>query len=144
MLPGGDGRIQAFPVLSARPLPALPVERWGQVVAGLRGGAGLEEFRAGIEAGRRALGNRAFLRWVGELQSGGRDAPAQAGAAPLQLGPKKRKHPDTGAEAGPGASALGFAPADAGTGGPGASGAARRSRGQTGAGSAGDTEVRSP
>ena len=92
-------------------------EALGQVVAGLQGGAGPGEFRAGIEAGQRELGNRAFMQWVGELQSGGQDAPAADGAAPLQMMGKKRKHPDTGAEADPGAS----------------------TPGQAGAGNAGDT-----
>ncbi len=62
-----------------------------QVAAGLQGGAGMREFRAGIEAGQHALGNRAFMHWVGELQSTGQDAAAQGMAVPLQMMPKKKK-----------------------------------------------------
>ena len=73
-------------------------EALGQVAAGLRGGAGVRGFQAGIEAGQRMLGNRAFLDWVGALQSGGREA-----VTPLQLMGKKRKKPGAGAPApGPG------------------------------------------
>ena len=67
------------------------------------GGAGVRGIQAGIDAGQHALGNRAFLRWVGELQSGRQDAAAADMAAPLQLmGKKKKKQPaavEAGAEA---------------------------------------------
>ena len=80
-----------------------------RVAAGMLGGVGPREFQAGIEAGHHELGNRAFLRWVGEWQEeGGRqmacslsDEVAEAGVpvassrlsapAPLQLMPKKKK-----------------------------------------------------
>ena len=72
-----------------------------QVLAGLRGGAGVRGVQGGIEAGQRMLGNRAFVNWVAALQSGGRDAAAgslspwlQPGeTAPLQLMGKKKKKP---------------------------------------------------
>ena len=80
-----------------------------RVAAGMLGGVGPREFQAGIEAGHRELGNRAFLRWVGEWpEEGGRQmarsssdevteagmpvAPSRLSApAPLQLMPKKKK-----------------------------------------------------
>ena len=88
-------------------------EALARVLAGVQDGAGMRGFQAGIEAGQRALGNRAFLRWVGELRSGGREA-----VAPLQLMGKKRKKPG----AGPPAPAPGETrplPATAGNGGAG-------------------------
>ena len=112
-------------------------EALGQVVAGLQGGAGPGEFRAGIEAGQRELGNRAFMQWVGELQSGGRDAPAADGAAPLQMmGGGKKKTPEAEAGARPGETASGSTPANAGNG---AAGPSSGAPGQAGAGSAGGT-----
>ena len=71
-------------------------EALGPVVAGILGGAGLREFRAGIEAGQRELGNRAFVNWVGALQSVGREAAAAGMAPPLQLMGKKKKKPGAG------------------------------------------------
>ncbi len=75
-----------------------------QVLDGLRGGAGVRGFQAGIEAGQCVLGNRAFMHWVGALQSGGQGAVArglppcyragqalQKQGAPLQLMGKKKK-----------------------------------------------------
>ena len=47
----------------------------GQVVAGVRGGAGLEEFRAGIEAGRRALGQPRLSALGGGVAVGGAGCP---------------------------------------------------------------------
>ena len=85
-------------------------EALGQVAAGLRGGAGVRELQAGIEAGQRMLGNRAFLDWVGALHSGGREA-----ATPLQLMGKKRKKPGAGAPA-PGPGGTPPLPATAGNG----------------------------
>ena len=112
-------------------------EALGQVVAGLQGGAGPGEFRAGIEAGQRELGNRAFMQWVGELQSGGRDAPAPDGAAPLQMmGGGKKKNPGPEAGARPGETASGSTPATAGNG---AAGPSSGTPGQAGAGMAGGT-----
>ena len=117
--------------------PGAAGEALGHVVAGLQGGAGPGEFRAGIEAGQRELGNRAFMRWVGELQSGGRDAPAADGAAPLQMmGGGKKKTPEAEAGARPGEAASGSTPASAGNGGAGPSSGAP---GQAGAGMAGGT-----
>ena len=110
-------------------------EALGHVVAGLQGGAGPGEFRAGIEAGQRELGNRAFMQWVGELQSGGRDRSAADGAAPLQMmGGGKKKNPGAEAGARPGETASGSTPANAGNG---AAGPSSGTPGQAGAGSAG-------
>ena len=65
----------------------------GQVLAGMRDDAGAQAFRAGIEAGHRLLGNRAFVHWVGELRSGGLNTVAEGRTAPLQLMGKKKKQP---------------------------------------------------
>ena len=68
-------------------------------------GASPLQFRAGIDAGSRQMGNRAFLHWVGELHAAGwgretheaavqgSQAPdrPQTRLAPLQLMPKKKK-----------------------------------------------------
>ena len=75
--------------------------------AGVRGGAGPGGFRTGIEAARRVLGNRAFVRWVEALDAGGQVGAATARSVcdpvrsataapvtdcgPLQLMPKKKK-----------------------------------------------------
>ena len=61
-------------------------EALGQVVAGLRGAAGVPVFQAGIEAGQRELGNRAFMRWVRAL---GAAKQADAGAAGGVKGPAR-------------------------------------------------------
>ncbi len=112
-------------------------EALGQVAAAMRGGAGQGEFRTGIEAGQRELGNRAFMRWVGELQSGGQDAPAADSAAPLQMmGGGKKKTPGAEAGARPGETASGSTTANAGNGGAGPSSGTPA---QAGAGSAGGT-----
>ena len=63
----------------------------GQVLAGMRDDAGAQTFRAGIEAGHRLLGNRAFVHWVEELRSGGLNTVAEGWTAPLQLMGKKKK-----------------------------------------------------
>ena len=89
-----------------------------QVAAGMLGAAGPREFQAGIEAGHREFGNRAFLRWVEEWQG--------EVTGPLQLMPKKKKKKTVSAVggesevtteasggAGPGAD-VGVVPADAG------------------------------
>ena len=78
---------------------AIAGEALGQVLAGIAGGVGSRELRTGIEAGQRVLGNRAFMRWVRALQSGGREAAAEnrlhctllPREAPLQLMGKKKK-----------------------------------------------------
>ena len=78
-----------------------------RMAAGILGGVTPREFRAGIDAGHHRLGNRAFLRWVGELRGSGQSAqsladevaagpmpPAVSRVAapgPLQLMPKKKK-----------------------------------------------------
>ena len=104
--------------------------------AGIRGGAGVRGFQAGIEAGQRVLGNRAFLQWVRELHSMGQDAAApdslppclRAGQAlrkqraPLQMMPGKKKKPvAVEVEAGFGEQAAGAA-GDAGAGAEGKAG----------------------
>ena len=79
-----------------------------QAPGGKRGGAGMQGFQASMEAGRRMLGNRAFMRRVEEWQSGGQDAAAADVAAPLQMMPgKKKKQGAQQADAGPGVAAQG-------------------------------------
>ena len=90
----GSGRAGAGPAGGSLAVAGNAGETLGQVVACLQGGAGMRGFQAGIEAGQRVLGNRAFVNWVGALQCGGREAGA---GAPLQLMGKKRKNPDAGA-----------------------------------------------
>ena len=112
-----------------------------QVAAGMQGGVPPQQFLDNIYAAGRQLGNRAFLRWVSELRTRGRDTGSHTVAAgggqaqqtacpdalsgPLQLMPKKKKKkadpdapetqqeapPDTGAAAMPGAQATPDAPA---------------------------------
>ena len=112
-----------------------------QVAAGMQGGVPPQQFLDNIYAASRQLGNRAFLRWVSELRTRGRDTGSHTVAAgggqaqqaacpaalsgPLQLMPKKKKKkadpdapetqqeapPDTGAAAMPGAQATPDAPA---------------------------------
>ncbi len=57
------------------------------------GMANQREFQAGIEAGHHALGNRAFLHWVGVVSAGRQAglAVTQGHPGPLQLMPKKKK-----------------------------------------------------
>ena len=72
-----------------------------QLPAGLPGGAGVRGLQAGIEAGQRVLGNRAFMHWVGQIQSGGGEVAAQSllrcsllpQGWPLQMMPGKKKKP---------------------------------------------------
>ena len=59
------------------------------VVAGTLGGVSPAQFMNGIDAANRSLGNRAFMQWVRELQSGGQALRNQG--APLQMMPKKKK-----------------------------------------------------
>ena len=63
------------------------------VVAGVLGGVSPMQFVSGIDAAHQALGNRAFVNWVGALQSVGREAAAAGMAPPLQLMGKKKKKP---------------------------------------------------
>ena len=49
------------------------------------------QFMAGIDAGSEQLGNRAFLRWVGELYTGVQDTDTHTVSGPLQFMPKKQK-----------------------------------------------------
>ena len=93
-----------------------------QVLAGRQGGADMRGFHAGIEAGQRVLGNRAFMRWVGQIESGGWDVAAQGllpaahrpQGPPLQLMPKKKKKPPAEVGAGSGEQAA-AAQGEAGT-----------------------------
>ena len=93
-----------------RPGPAPAEAALRQVLAGLRGGAGVRGFQAGIESGQRVLGNRAFLNWVGTIQSGGREVAAEgrlpcsllAQGPPLQMMGKKKKQQPAQVEAGSG------------------------------------------
>ena len=102
------------PARSGEGVPGAP---WGsdaaadasfqRMAAGIPGGVTPREFRAGMDAGHHRLGNRAFLRWVGELRGSGQSAQSLAdevaagpipsavsrvaAAGPLQLMPKKKK-----------------------------------------------------
>ena len=102
---------------AARSGEGVPGAPWGsdaaadasfqRMAAGIPGGVTPREFRAGIDAGHHRLGNRAFLRWVGELRGSGQSAQSSAdevaagpipsavsrvaAAGPLQLMPKKKK-----------------------------------------------------
>ena len=87
-----------------------------QVAAGMQGGVPPQQFLDNIYAASRQLGNRAFLRWVSELRTRGRDTGSHTVAAgggqaqqtacpaalsgPLQLMPKKRKKKEDVVEAG--------------------------------------------
>ena len=75
------------------------------MAAGIQGGIPPLQFSDSIRSGNRHMGNRAFLRWVGELHGDRQDvnirglpaqclqhpAPSQTRPAPLQLMPKKHK-----------------------------------------------------
>ena len=61
------------------------------VAAGMPGAVSPVQFMSDIDVANRALGNRAFMRWVGELHSGGRDAVEPGSTAPLQMMGKKKK-----------------------------------------------------
>ena len=79
------------------------------MAAGIQGGIPLLQFSDSIQSGNRQMGNRAFLRWVGELHADRQDmnirgldvqgmqhpAPSQTRPAPLQLMPKKHKKTGT-------------------------------------------------
>ena len=73
------------------------------VAAGMPGAVSPVQFMSDIDVANRTLGNRAFMRWVGELHSGGRDAVEPGSTAPLQMmGKKKKKQgPAQGEEAVP-------------------------------------------
>ena len=80
------------------------------VIACIINGSSPLQFMAGIDAGNRQMGNRAFLHWVGELYAAGRESEAhevavqgsqapgqpQTRRAPLQLIPKKMSIPVAG------------------------------------------------
>ena len=61
-------------------------EALGQVLAGLRADANVPAVQAGIEAGQRVLGNRAFMQWMRALGAG---KQADAGAARGVTGPAR-------------------------------------------------------
>ena len=106
----------------ARPVAGVPgtfAGPPGTEAAGLAHGNRAPESVAGVAAGNQRMGNRAFMRWVGELHARGQDADGQAGAAragrarqgacpdmragPLQRMPKKKNQPGAPAlEAGSG------------------------------------------
>ena len=58
---------------------------------GILSGAPALQFMAGIDAGSEQLGNRAFLRWVGELYTGVQDTDTHTVSGPMQFMPKKQK-----------------------------------------------------
>ena len=89
------GRHATRPVVHPSPLQA--------VAAGILNGVSPVQFMNGINAANQALGNRSFLQWVGDIQSGGWEA-----VAPLQLmGKKKKKQEAPEVEAKPEAAATG-------------------------------------
>ena len=99
--PAPGGRHAACPGVYASPLQT--------VAAGILNGVSPVQFMSGVNAANQALGNRAFLQWVGELQSGGQGEPLQL------MGKKKKKPAAEEVEAGSGEQAAG-APGDAATG----------------------------
>ena len=116
----GAGRAPAGIETSALESAGAVLQR---LVPGMAAGSGARAYRDGIDAGQRMLGNRAFLRWVGELREAGRHSearivpapgfqvPGQSAerAAPLQLMGKKKKQQAAGVEAGSGEQAAGTA-----------------------------------
>ena len=102
---------------AARSGEGVPGAQWGsdaaadasfqRMAASIPGGVSPRGFGADIDAGHHRLGNRAFLRWVGELQGSGQSAQSLADEmaagpmlptvsrvavpGPLQLMPKKKK-----------------------------------------------------
>ena len=92
------------------------------VVAGVFGGVSPMQFVSGIDAAHQALGNRAFVNWVGALQSVGREAAAAGMAPPLQLMGKKKKKPGA-SPASAGAGSTGNMEDHAGAGKTGSAGA---------------------
>ena len=114
----------------ARPVAGFPgtvADPLRKEAAGILNCNSPREFMAGVAAGNQRMGNRAFMRWVGELRSRERDGGSHADAArdgrarqtaypdarpgPLQLMSKKKKKkaepetqqetpPDSGATAG--------------------------------------------
>ena len=81
--PGAKGAIRGNSVTGATLLNALST--------GILSGASALQFMAGIDAGSEQLGNRAFLRWVGELYTGVQDTDTHTVSGPLQFMPKKQK-----------------------------------------------------
>ena len=90
------GTIAATPDSGVPCIAAAPLF---SVAAALLRGNCQRELKTGIDAGNYRMGNRAFMGWVGKMQtlagewSGQRAAPADAVvlADPLQLMPKKKK-----------------------------------------------------
>ena len=80
--PGAKGAIRGNSVTGATLLNALST--------GILNGASALQFMAGIDAGSEQLGNRAFLRWVGELYTGVQDTDTHTVSGPLQFMPKKQ------------------------------------------------------
>ena len=117
---------------AARSGEGVPGAPWGsgaaadaslqRMAAGILSGVSPREFRADIDAGNHRLGNRAFLRWVGELRGSGQSAQSSADevavglmppvslqvaeAGPLQLMPKKKKKVRQSASAAAGGTAI--------------------------------------
>ena len=77
--PGVKGAIRGNSVTGATLLNALS--------SGILSGAPALQFMAGSEQ----LGNRVFLRWVGELYTGVQDTDTHTVSGPLQFMPKKQK-----------------------------------------------------
>ena len=66
-----DSGVQGAPCSAETACADADTNPLQRVAAGILGGVCPREFRAGIDAGNRQMGNRAFLHWVGELH--GRD-----------------------------------------------------------------------
>ena len=68
-----DSGVQAAPCSAETACADAHTNPLQRVAAGILGGVCPREFRAGIDAGNRHMGNRAFLHWVGGLQGRDRD-----------------------------------------------------------------------
>ena len=68
-----DSGVQAAPCSAETACADADTNPLQRVAAGILGGVCPREFRAGIDAGNRHMGNRAFLHWVGGLQGRDRD-----------------------------------------------------------------------
>ena len=68
-----DSGVQAAPCSAETACADADTNPLQRLAAGILGGVCPREFRAGIDAGNRHMGNRAFLHWVGGLQGRDRD-----------------------------------------------------------------------
>ena len=68
-----DSGVQAAPCRAETACADADTNPLQRVAAGILGGVCPREFRVGIDAGNRQMGNRAFLHWVGGLHGRDRD-----------------------------------------------------------------------